>query len=69
MRAIAQSYLFIVIGLVVLGYLGSGALITTEMGAMGVSIWKFALSAAIEIALGALLTTLVINKLVNRGVR
>ncbi len=69
LRAIAQSYLFTVIGLVVLGYLGSGSLITAEMGAMGVSIWKFALSAAIEIAVGALLTILVITKIVNKGVR
>lgn len=67
MRPIAQSYLFTVIGLVLLGYLASGSLITAEMGAMGVSIWKFALSAAIEIAVGALLTILVTNKLINKG--
>ena len=66
-RTIAQSYLFIVFGLVALGYLASGSLITAEMGAMGVSIWKFALAASLEIGLGALLAVLVTTKVINRG--
>jgi Family of unknown function (DUF6350) len=66
-RAIAQSYLFTVVGLVLLGYLASGSLITAEMGAMGVSIWKFALSVALEMGIGLTLTIFVTNKLLNRG--
>jgi hypothetical protein len=66
-RAIAQSYLFTVVGLVLLGYLASGSLITSEMGAMGVSIWKFALSVAIEMGIGLTLTILITNKVLNRG--
>ena len=66
-RAIAQSYLFTVIGLVLLGYLASGSLITAEMGAMGVSIWKFALSVALEMGIGLALTILITNKVLNRG--
>jgi len=49
-----------------LAYLGSGSLITAEMGAMGVSIWKFALSLALEIGLGAAATTLILNKKLSR---
>lgn len=68
-RAIAQSYLFTVIGLVLLGYLASGSLITAEMGAMGVSIWKFVLSIGIEMGIGLALTILISNKVLNRGAR
>ena len=50
------------VGAVILGYLASGSLITAEMGAMGVSIWKFVLSIAIEIGAGAALTTFVMNR-------
>lgn len=60
--AIAQSYLFAVIGLVVLGYLASGSLITAEMGAMGVSIWKFALCVAVEMGIGLALAILITKK-------
>ena len=66
-RAIAQSYLFTVVGLVLLGYLASGSLITAEMGAMGVSIWKFALSVALEMGVGLALTLLITNKVMNKG--
>jgi hypothetical protein len=45
-----------------LAYLSSGSLMTDEMGAMGVSVWKFGLTALLEFALGAALTTLVITK-------
>jgi hypothetical protein len=57
-----QSYLFTVVCLTGLGYLASGSLITVEMGAMGVSIWKFALSTALEIGIGAAATTVVMNR-------
>jgi hypothetical protein len=66
-RAIAQSYFFTVVALVLLGYLASGSLITAEMGAMGVSIWKFALSIALEMGIGLTLTILITNKVLNRG--
>lgn len=61
-QSLIQSYIFTVVGAVILGYLASGSLITAEMGAMGVSIWKFALSIAIEIGAGAALTTFVMNR-------
>lgn len=61
-RALLQSYLFTVVGAVLFGYLASGSLITSEMGAMGVSLWKFALSFAVEIGLGAAVTTFIMNR-------
>jgi len=61
-QTLVQSYLFTIALATLLAYLGSGALLTAEMGAMGVSIWKFVLSIAIEIGIGAAVTTLVMNK-------
>lgn len=61
-QSLIQSYIFTVVGAVLLGYLASGSLITAEMGAMGVSIWKFALSIAVEIGIGAAATTAVMNR-------
>jgi hypothetical protein len=61
-QALIQSYIFTVVGAVLLGYLASGSLITAEMGAMGVSIWKFALSIAVEIGIGATATTFIMNR-------
>jgi len=61
-QALIQSYIFTVVGAVLLGYLASGSLITAEMGAMGVSIWKFALSIAVEVGIGAAATTFVMNR-------
>ena len=57
-----QTFIFVVVGLAILAYLGSGSLITAEMGAVGVSIWKFSLSIIAEIGLGFLATTLLLNK-------
>jgi hypothetical protein len=34
---------------------------------MGVSIWKFALSVALEMGIGLALTILITNKVLNRG--
>lgn len=51
-RTIAQSYFIIMISLIVICYLGSGALLTDAMGAIGVSIWKTTLVIAGEIGLG-----------------
>ena len=53
MQTLIQSYLFTIALATLLAYLGSGALLTAEMGAMGVSIWKFVLSIALEIGIGA----------------
>ena len=61
-QALIQSYIFTVVGAVLLGYLASGSLITSEMGAMGVSIWKFALSIAVEVGIGAAVTTFAMNR-------
>ena len=61
-QTLVQSYLFTIALATLLAYLASGALLTAEMGAMGVSIWKFVLSIAIEIGIGAAVTTLVMNK-------
>ena len=57
-----QSALFLSVMIFLLAYLSSGSLMTDEMGAMGVSVWKFGLTALLEFALGAALTTLVITK-------
>jgi hypothetical protein len=57
-----QTFIFVIVGLTLLAYLGSGSLITAEMGAVGVSIWKFALSIFLEIGLGFLAATLVFSK-------
>ena len=61
-QTLIQSYLLIIALSVILGYAASGSLITAEMGAMGISIWKFALSIALEIGIGAAATTFVMNK-------
>jgi hypothetical protein len=63
-----QTFIFVVAGLTILAYLGSGSLITAEMGAVGVSIWKFSLSIIAEIGLGFLATSLILNKVgSNKG--
>ena len=61
-QTLVQSYLFTIALATLLAYLGGGALLTAEMGAMGVSIWKFVLSIAIEIGIGAAATTFFLNK-------
>lgn len=58
-----QSAIFLTLLLIVLAYLSSGSLITNEMGAFGVSIWKFGLTAILEIALGAGISTLILTRL------
>jgi hypothetical protein len=61
-QTLVQSYLFTIALATLLAYLASGALLTAEMGAMGVSIWKFVLSIAVEIGIGAAATTFFLNK-------
>jgi Family of unknown function (DUF6350) len=50
-----QSFFLIVISTLFLSYLASGSLMTPAMSAVGLSIWKFPLSIALEIAIGAAL--------------
>lgn len=60
-----QSGLFFTIGLIILAYLSSGSLMTDEMGAMGVSIWKFGLLAIGEVLLGAAATIAIASRAVR----
>ena len=57
-----QTFIFVAIGLTLLAYLGSGSLITAEMGSVGVSIWKFSLSVIAEIGIGFIAASLILNK-------
>ena len=57
-----QTFIFVAIGLTLLAYLGSGSLITAEMGAVGVSIWKFSLSVIAEIGIGFIAASFILNK-------
>jgi hypothetical protein len=57
-----QSALFLSLIIFLLAYLSSGSLMTDEMGAMGVSVWKLGLTALLEFSLGAAITTLVSTK-------
>jgi hypothetical protein len=57
-----QSGIFLSVMLVLLAYLSSGSLMTDEMGAFGLSIWKFGLAAILEIALGAIATTFILAR-------
>jgi hypothetical protein len=51
-RSIIQPLFLLITSIAVLGYLASGSLITSAMGAVGVSIWKLALSLSIEMLVG-----------------
>jgi len=55
-QTLIQSYIFLIAISAILAYCASGSLITSEMGAMGVSIWKFVLSIAVEVGIGAAAT-------------
>jgi hypothetical protein len=62
LTTLIQSFTLTIAIFTLLAYWSSGSLITTEMGAVGVSIWKFILSIAIQMGAGAALTTLVISQ-------
>ena len=51
-RSLFQALVLIVISISIISYLASGSLMTEAMSAVGVSIWKLALSITIEIGLG-----------------
>jgi hypothetical protein len=57
-----QSGIFLSVMLLVVAYLSSGSLMTDEMGAFGVSVWKFGLASILEIALGAITTTFILAR-------
>lgn len=57
-----QTSIFFTVILVILAYLSSGSLMTYEMGTFGVSIWKFSLTALLEMALGAIATTYLLER-------
>jgi hypothetical protein len=56
-QLLLQTALFLAVLLVLVAYLSSGSLMTDEMGAFGVSIWKFGLIAIGEIGIGAAIAT------------
>jgi Family of unknown function (DUF6350) len=58
-QRLLQSALFLAILIVIVSYLSSGSLMTTEMSAFGVSIWKFGLVAISEISIGAAIATFI----------
>jgi hypothetical protein len=53
-----QSFVLLLIATALLSYLASGSLMTPAMSAVGLSIWKFTLSIAVEIAIGIALVVL-----------
>ena len=53
-----QSFILLLIATALLSYLASGSLMTPAMSAVGLSIWKFTLSIAIEIGVGIALVVL-----------
>jgi hypothetical protein len=57
-----QTLLFFIVGLVLFAYLSSGSLMTDEMGAFGVSVWKFGLAAGVEVIVGMLFTTFLVAR-------
>jgi hypothetical protein len=56
-KLLLQTALFLAVLLILVAYLSSGSLMTDEMGAFGVSIWKFGLIAIGEIGIGAAIAT------------
>ncbi|MFM6841424.1 MAG: DUF6350 family protein [Candidatus Planktophila sp.] len=58
-QLLLQTAIFLTVFIVLTAYLSSGSLMTDEMGAFGVSIWKFGLTAILEIAIGAAFTTFI----------
>jgi hypothetical protein len=58
-QLLLQTAIYIVVMILALAYLASGSLMTDEMGAFGLSVWKFGLTSILEIALGAAVTTFI----------
>ncbi len=58
-QMLAQSSIFLIALIFLIAFLSSGSLMTDDMGAFGVSIWKFGLVVIGEIVIGALATTFI----------
>jgi hypothetical protein len=57
LQMLVQASIFLISLIFLIAFLSSGSLMTDDMGAFGVSIWKFGLTAVGEIGIGALITT------------
>jgi hypothetical protein len=62
-QLLLQTSIFLSALILLIAYLSSGSLMTDDMGAMGVSIWKFALTVLIEIFIGALATAFISSRI------
>ena len=51
-QALVQAIILLSISISLIGYLASGSLMTDAMSAVGVSLWKLALSITIELGIG-----------------
>jgi hypothetical protein len=58
-QMLIQSSIFLIALIFLIAFLSSGSLMTDDMGAFGVSIWKFGLTAIGEIGIGAAITTFI----------
>jgi hypothetical protein len=58
-QMLIQSSIFLIALIFLIAFLSSGSLMTDDMGAFGVSIWKFGLTAIGEIGIGATITTFI----------
>jgi hypothetical protein len=58
-QLLLQTAIFFIVMVVLVAYLSSGSLMTDEMGAFGVSIWKFGLVVLGEVGIGAAVTTFI----------
>lgn len=54
-RVMVQSYLAILVGIALISFLSSGALLTKAMGVVGVSTWQLTCAIGIELGVGVLL--------------
>ena len=58
-QLLLQTAIFFTVMVILVAYLSSGSLMTDEMGAFGVSIWKFGLVVIGEVGIGAAITTFI----------
>jgi hypothetical protein len=56
-QLLLQAAIFFMVMVALVAYLSSGSLMTDEMGAFGVSVWKFGLVVLGEVGIGAAITT------------
>ena len=61
-QLLLQTAIFFAVMIMLVAYLSSGSLMTDEMGAFGVSIWKFGLIALTEVGVGAAITTFIVAR-------